>query len=435
MKLVSLIRLMAVMGLLCAMAAQASSLIDDGKTTVKYSNYYFKENDGGAVGPNRDEWVQALQLGFSSGWFKDFLGFDYTHALADDLFVGHAATSLTNLAAGSSPRDAHSINKPLEAYLRTQWQDDGKTLTAGYGKKSRRYAIYTDDTTRILPGATMGWDLGFATDALSLRYSRLHAFSPRNATGWGEALENFRGQQVDKLQIYSASYKMPFGTRLLGEFAESQDYLRSGFLQFEQTFPISASQSLAISLTHGQQKDAGKLFEYGGVRGLYEPENSHDARYLDMTMRYNVGGHSVAFNWNKVRGDDFDRLFFAQDHGTWNSSAKLYFWFGLRDEETYKVSSTVDFASLGAPGLKMFSYYALSNQAYGYDGFSRREFQNVFQYSFDGPLKGLSLAWLHDRFHTKGTPDGVHRTMASRGPAGILTEHSERFYLTWQRSF
>lgn len=76
----SLLRL-GVAGLLCVSGAQAGSLIDDGKTTLKYSQYYWKENDGGAVGPNRDEWVQALQLGFSSGWFRDVLGFDYTLSL------------------------------------------------------------------------------------------------------------------------------------------------------------------------------------------------------------------------------------------------------------------------------------------------------------------------------------------------------------------
>lgn len=375
----SLLRL-GVAGLLCVSGAQAGSLIDDGKTTLKYSQYYWKENDGGAVGPNRDEWVQALQLGFSSGWFRDVLGFDYTHALADGLRIG-------------------------------------------------------DDASRILPAATMGWDLGYATDAAELRYSRVHAFSPRNETGWGERLENFRGQQIDNLQIYSASYRLPLGTRLAGEYAEAQDYLRSAFIQAEQRVDLGASQSLVASLTHGRQQDAGELFEYTGVPRLYQAENSHDARYLDMTLRYNIDGHSVALSWNQVRGDDFDRLFFAQDHGTWNSSGKLYFFFGLRDEDMYKASSSLDLGKFGLPGLKMSSYYAFSNRAYGYDGFSRKEFQNVFQYSFDGPLRGLSLAWLHDRFRTTGTPDGIHRQVASRGPAGIITEHSERFYLTWQRAW
>lgn len=430
----SLFRL-GVAGLLCVSGAQAGSLIDDGKTTLKYSQYYWKENDGGAVGPNRDEWVQALQLGFSSGWFRDVLGFDYTHALADGLRIGDDASSVTNLSAGRSPRDAHSINKALEAYLRLQWRDDARTWSGGYGKKSRRYLIYTDDATRILPAATMGWDLGYATDAAELRYSRVHAFSPRNDTGWGERLENFRGQQIDNLQIYSASYRLPLGTRLAGEYAEAQDYLRSAFIQAEQRVDLGASQSLVASLTHGRQQDAGELFEYTGVPRLYQAENSHDARYLDMTLRYNIDGHSVALSWNQVRGDDFDRLFFAQDHGTWNSSGKLYFFFGLRDEDMYKASSSLDLGKFGLPGLKMTSYYAFSNRAYGYDGFSRKEFQNVFQYSFDGPLRGLSLAWLHDRFRTTGTPDGIHRQVASRGPAGIITEHSERFYLTWQRAW
>ncbi|GLZ87386.1 hypothetical protein Pres01_34370 [Metapseudomonas resinovorans] len=43
----------------------------------------------------------------------------------------------------------------------------------------------------------------------------------------------------------------------------------------------------------------------------------------------------------------------------------------------------------------------------------------------------LSLAWLHNEFHTKGQPDGVERTTISRGPAGIITHNAERFCMNY----
>ena len=65
-----------------------------------------------------------------------------------------------------------------------------------------------------------------------------------------------------------------------------------------------------------------------------------------------------------------------------------------------------DFAALGLPGLRLDGHYAFSDHAAGYDGFSRREFQGVLQYRFAGLLEGLSLAWLHNEFHTRGAPTG-----------------------------
>ncbi|WP_448195127.1 OprD family outer membrane porin [Pseudomonas aeruginosa] len=415
--------------------AWAGDFIGDGTATLKYSQYYWRENDGGGYGPNRDEWVQAFQLGFASCWWQDLLGLDYRHAVAKGLNVGSDATSVTNLRSGRTVQSPRSIDKPLEAYLRARWVREEGILSAGYGKRSRRYAIYTDDTSRILPAASIGLDLGYQSDSLTLAHSRIQGFSPRNESGWSERLESFGGQRIASLEIYSGKYVMPSDTRLSFEYAESRDYLRSAFVALEQSIELASRQAVDFSLAHGRQQDAGARFEYAGVRRLYEAEARHDARYLDLTLRYRLAGHSLALSWNGVRGDDFDRLFFARDHGTWNSSGKLYFFFGLRDEEMYKVSGTLDFGSLGVPGLKATSYYAFSNHAYGYNGFSRREFQSLLQYSFEGVLRGLSLAWLGDRFHTRGSPDGVHRLRVSAGPAGIISEHSQRFYLTWQCSF
>ncbi|MFZ6045162.1 OprD family outer membrane porin [Pseudomonas sp. CR3202] len=427
--------LAGIAGCLLVGSTNADGFIDNSITSLRYSQFYWKENNGDGVGPTRDEWVQGAQFSFNSGWFRDVLGLDYSYGLADDLYVGDHATSISNLEPDGSVQSPHGLAKPIEAYLRGRLQGDAGELVLGGGKKIRRYAQYYDDTSRILPAATLGLDLDYRVDGLNMRYSHIDGFSPRNENGWSDDLTNFRGQAIDKLQLFALGYQLPSNTRLLAEYAESEQYLRAASVKLEQVIDLGAGRSIELYATHGMQQDAGKLFEQEGVPGLYEAESSHDARYVDLSAKYRTADYYAGMTYNKVRGDDFDRLFFSKDHGAWNSSAKLFYFFGLEDEEMFKLLGGSNFSAIGLPQLRLDVHYAFSDHAAGYDGFSRREFQSLLQYNFTGALKGLSLIWLHNEFHTKGQPDGIHRFATSRGPAGIITHNAERFYLSYIYSF
>ncbi|MDT4829014.1 outer membrane porin, OprD family [compost metagenome] len=422
-------------GCLLVGGAGAEGFIEDSASSLRYSQFYWKENNGDGVGPTRDEWVQGTQFSFNSGWYHDLLGLDYSYGLADDLRIGDGATSISNLEADDSVQSPHGLAKPIEAYLRGRLAGDAGELVLGGGKKIRRYAQYYDDTTRILPAATQGVDLDYRVEGLNLRYSRIDGFSPRNENGWGDDLTNFRGETIGNLQLFALGVPLPFGSRLLAEYAESDQYLRAASLKLEHSVELAPGNFLDLYATAGMQQDAGKRFEYEGVPGLYEAEDSHDARYIDLYARYRTGNYYLGMTYNKVRGDDFDRLFFSKDHGAWNSSAKLFYFFGLEEEEMFKLIGGTNFSVIGVPQLRLDIHYAFSDHAAGYDGFSRREFQSLLQYNFDGPLKGLSLVWLHNEFHTKGQPDGIDRFASSRGPAGIITHNAERFYLNYVFAF
>jgi hypothetical protein len=423
--------LAGIAGLLLAGSASADGFINDSITSLRYSQFYWKENNGDGVGPTRDEWVQGTQFSFNSGWYRDLLGVDYSYGLADDLRIGDDANSISNLEPDDSVQSPHGLAKPLEAYLRGRLQGDAGELVVGGGKKVRRYAQYFDDATRILPAGTTGLDADYRIGSLNLRYSRVNQFSPRNENGWGDDLSNFRGEKIDQLQLFALAYRMPFGSNLLAEYSESDNYLRAASIKLEHSFDLGAGRFIDLYATQGMQQDAGDLFDYQGVPGLYEAETSHDARYIDLSAKYRTTNYYAGMTYNKVRGDDFDRLFFSKDHGAWNSSAKLFYFFGVEDEEMFKLVGGTNFSSIGLPQLRLDVHYAFSDHAAGYDGFSRREFQSLLQYSFTGALKGLSLVWLHNEFHTKGQPDGIERTTASRGPAGIITHNAERFYLNY----
>ncbi|UVM12409.1 OprD family porin [Pseudomonas protegens] len=426
-------------GLLCCLVADgalAEGFFEDSRRSLRYSQSYWKENDGGGFGPTRDEWVQATQFSFSSGWYREVLGLDYSYGLADALHVGRDANNISNLRADRSVQQPHGIAKPLELYLRGRWVDEAGTFSAGVGKKSRQYQLYRDDRySRILPAATLGQDLSYERGALSLNFSRIDGFSPRNDSGWNQDLRNYRGQRIDDLRLYALGHVLPGGSNLQLEHGVARDYLRASSVKLTHSFELAPERGIDVYAIWGRQQDAGKRFEYSGVRGLYEAERSHDARHLDLLFKYRFSRYYAGLTWNKVWGDDYDRTFFAQDNGTWNSSGKLFYYFGLQDEEMFKLLGGMDFADFGLPRLKLDMHYAASNHAKGYAGFSRREFQSVLRYAFDGWFDGLDVAWLHGRFRTHGEPDGIQRQSLSRGPAGIISHSAERFYLNYTYRF
>lgn len=422
--------------LLAASSVSAAGFIEDSSTSLRYSQFYWNEQAYGPPHSKRDEWVQGTQFSFRSGYFADTLGFDFSYGLANDLYIGDDANSLGNLQADQgSIQNPHGLAKPLEAYVKARFGDERQQLKLGAGKKSRALEQYVDSVTRVLPAATLGYDLDYSLAGLAVRLSRIEQSTPRNGNGWGDTLTNFSGEKIDHLDIIGASYRFASGTRLVAEHAEAKDYLESRLLRLEHAIALGDGRRLELAASHGSQRDAGKLFDYAGVRGLYEATDSHHARFVDLGATYRSENWYAGLNWNQVRGDDFDRLFFAQDHGTWNSSGQLFFWFALEDERMVKLRGGFNFASLGLPQLRWDGHYAVSDRAAGMDGFARREWQSFFQYRFDGALKGLQLMWLHTEHRTSGTPDGINRRRTGFGPAAVVDYDADRLYLNYTYEF
>lgn len=420
---------------LCVANSTTANSEDADITSFRYSQYYWNEHDGGGTGPNRNEWIQGLQFNRS----KDLIGkkviLDFSYGIADSLYVGDSADSVTNLPTHKNVRHPGGLAKPLALFVRSEWKNSLGDFTVGGGKTIRSYAQYADDVTRILPSGSIGFDSAFKSGAFATRYSQIQAFSPRDENGWGESLTNFSGKKISHLDLYALSFNLMQETPVKIEYSEAQNYLRSGSIKISNSINTDSNSTYETYATYGFQQDAGSLFEHEGVPGRYEPEQSHDARYLDLSFRFKAPDFHVGASYNKVMRDDFDRTFFKTDYGSWNSSAKLLYFFGLRDEEMFKITAGMNFAKLHLPNLRWDAHYATSDHAHGYNGFSRREFQSLIQYQFRGVFNGLSLAWLYNRFHTEATPSFSERSQISLGPAGIIAHHANRVYLSYTYTF
>lgn len=422
------------LALLPTLGLAADGFLDDSETRIRYSQYYWNEDPDDGFGPTRDEWVQGGEISFHSGYAAGLFGLDVGVKAAQALHVGDEANSITNLQADSSVQDPHGIAGMGELYGRLRLIDDeGQHLTAGYGKRTRTRLQYIDNTTRILPAASLGFDVDYRWRNLSLYMTQIEGFNARDSSHFAESLNTFLGEDIDHLRLFGGSLDISPDTRMSAEYAEAEDYLASALVELTHDLPLGDERRLGMTLRHGRQWDAGSLFETEGG-GPFAADEDHDARFYDLGVTYHHAPYYLGAHLNTVTGDDYDRPFFSAQ-GSWNSSANNFYWFGLENETMVKLTAGLDFATWGLPGLSWKGHYAASEHAEGYEDFSRREIQSVLAYRFSGALDGLSLAWLHTEHDTEGTPDGVQRTALKRSSAGIITHHADRLYLTYRYAF
>ncbi|GAA0845914.1 hypothetical protein GCM10009113_19770 [Marinobacter szutsaonensis] len=411
--------------------AFAGSPPNPEKAQLTYRQYYWNEDPGSGVGPTRDEWVHALQFDFNSRFYRDVIGIDLGVGAADALAVGNDANSITNLSADGDIQNPDSIAKATTAYLKLRFGGEHHRFRAGWGKKRRDYHLYADNNTRILPAGSIGFDVGYDYKDLSLYASRLDRFSPRNESGWGDELQTFDGQSIDSVDLAGLASTLPANLKLEAEYLTARDYMDATFLNLSREFAITGNSFIAVALAHGNQRDGGDLFEEQGVPGFYPAEDDHDASFNEISVTWHRKGHYAGVAFTNVYGSHYDRVLFAGDYGTWDSEADNFYRFGLEGEAMAKLSVGVDLAEWGVKGLRWDGYYAHSDEADGYTGFSRREFLSFLKYRFPGQLRGLSLAWLHVNFETRGQVGPDSNKELTFGPAGFITHDADRIYLTY----
>lgn len=404
---------------------QAGSFIDDSKISLRYSNYYWNEDpDDGWLPLYRNEWVHAARASFQSGFFNDIFALDYAIGGAKDLKIGDDATFVTNLP--KTPQTTTGIGGTIEAYGKLRLLNtDEHSLLVGYGKKTRKRVQYQDNTTRILPASTVGFDVDYKRGGLNLYFTQFDKFSPRHLpAGFGDSLKTKSGDTIDNMRIYGVGYALPTGTELKLEYAESKQYLKSTFAQVAHKFDLGEKRAISLSASYGNQQDAGSLFG-----------KEHEATFVDLQSKYSFSNYYVGLAYNQVSDGNFEETFFAADHGHFASSAKMFYMFGLEGEDTVKLSAGMSFADFGIPQMRWDIHYGLSDGAKNITDLERSELQSVMQYRFDGDLKGLSLAWLHTEFDTNftGAPHVVNN--AGAPTAATIDHHADRFYVNYTYNF
>ncbi len=424
-------------GLLASPAGQAG-LLDDGQTTLRYANYPWigdtRDDAEGIPTYKEGEWVHALELKYHSGYYKDWLGFDLGAYGVDTLTTKDDATRTQNID-GIDDDGYGGLNL---AYLKARWNLGGIAFDAGYGKKRRTSHLYDDFNFRIIEATTVGGDLSMSGSNWNAYATMFNKSSRRNQDDFGNSLKTFLGEKIDYVGLIGGSISPLDNLTLDAEFLEAKDYIRRGYVGGSFISDLGEDRSLTWDARYGTMADAGALFESVPLGQYANDPDGLDASFneLALTYRDKQAGYYATLWRTDVNGGDFNRLLFKDDHGWWDSRTRLWQWFGLEGETSYGVTAGMDFANKGAPGLSLHATYVASDEAEGFEDFSREEFRTVAMYNFPQPaLKGLSFVWLHIDHLAEGTPDGVRRTGTVAGPAALAQGTADRIYINYVKKF
>ena len=415
-----------------------AGLFDEGTTTLRYANYPWigdkTSHAEGIPSYKEGEWVHALEVKYQSGYFNDIVGFDYGLYGVQTLSTKDDASRTQNIDGVSD--DGHAGTNL--AYLKSKFSLGYWNLKAGYGKKRRAFETYQDFNFRIVEATTVGGDVSLERDDLSLYATMFNKSSRRNQDDFGNKLTNFSGETIDHVSVLGAKYQPNANLTLKAEFLEAKDYIKRDFYGINYKHALNETQGLEFDGRYGRMQDAGDLFERVSLGQYANDPNGLDANFneLALTFRDKSQGYYATLWRTDVNGGDFNRLLFKDDHGSWASRTQLWQWSGLEGETSLGVKAGVNLSKHGIPGLSLHATAVRSNEADGYDDFSRQEFRTVTMYNFpQSLLKGLSLVWLHIDHRAEGTPDGIRRTGTGAGPTALAQGEADRIYINYVKKF
>ena len=425
------------LALSCASSVHAGLLLDKDQVTLGYRNYYWNEQsldtDEGYPAKTRREWVDAWTLDYFTGAVSQGWALRYGMAFAHALDVSGSADEVSNLPKGPSVARPDTLSGTRTAYLNYTTPAGPGAIIVGYGKQSRRSHLYMDSDTRILKSTSTGVDAAFESERLQAYYTRFFRYTARNEDGWGSPLENFFGQRIDYVDYYGLELKPWDNINVMLQSLTAKDYLKEHFARISVSPWFSPKTQL--SLTHGQQQDAGHLFETTGLGG-YAPAAEHlSTRWTEARIQHSWGGTTLGVALNQVRGGDYNRVLFKDDAGYWEGSGNGWTFYGLEDERTWTVDANWNLAAAGIPGLRLQAIAKRSSGARGYEGFARHELATVISYALQKPLDGLSVVLYLNRHRADGEIDHVERLVSVTGPAQLERKNVMRLYLSWQKTF
>lgn len=376
---------------------------EDGGFNAKARGIHFDrdyENDS----KDRQQSALGLELGYSSGYLADLIGFDVTGYHVQKLSSSGLETNdiLTRTSDGELD-DAFS--KIGQAYLKLNVAD---RVSAKIGRQVVNTMLLSSSGTRAIPSSYRGVSVSGKLADFELYGVRVDEWSSRH----DDHFEGFRTDitdagAIDYIGVFGAKYQHDNFTAEL-EQLNSKDYLQKRGLRLGYLLPLGNS-SLQLSGGYFTSDDDGELFAVNAEKGEMdytdgvEPENHARAGYLDAEWTRNNLTLGAAFS--AIRGDVWLEDNFSGDHGRNPFPTRSVIAPDLagKNEDVWQLRTAYDWKDL-VPGLSTKLAYT---QGEGAENTVDKalgvadEWYTELDVKWSVPsVKGLSLRWIAHDYHS-----------------------------------
>jgi len=371
--------------------AQAGGFADDASASLQLRNFYFNRDfrDPGAQS-KAEEWAQGFIFKAESGLTEGVVGFGV------DVYAGvgikldsadeRAGSGLLTNSFGSEGPDRYG-----EATAAAKMRLSNSILKVG--GLMPKLPIASSGDSRLLPQEFSGASLDVKEiENLDLQAGQLRDVNYRNSTNSEDIRSTVRGS-ADRFNYLGGNYSFnKNGTKVGLWGAELQDVYR---------------QTL-VNLIHEQP--AGDWVLGGNLAYFDTRDNGSQALDIDhqltsLMLSAATGAHTLRLGYQDSDGDTAFPYLAETDPYIANYVQILDFT--RAEEQSWQLRYDINFATLGAPGLSLFTRY-ITGDNFTVAGEEGSEWERDIDVSYtlqQGPLKNLSLRWRNAMERSDATRD------------------------------
>ena len=361
--------------------ADAKGFVEDSSLNVLLRNAFINRDysDGRQ---DSSEWGQGIIANFESGFTQGTVGFGVDAFAAYGLRLDSTRRRSGNggidfFIKDSNGNPEHDVAKG-GASLKVRLSN---TVLA-YGDLRPTLPVLYHDNSRLLPESYTGTMLtSNEIEGLELVAGTFHSQSRKSDEGRDSG-------GLKSIDVFGGSYQ--FNDALSAAFYASdvEDVVKRQYVNLNYTMPI-ASNSLN--------------FDLNGYRSKYDEDfyDSGKNRIWSLATTYTTGPHAFTLAYQRSSGDAaYNYGFYQSEDWVGDGGGSIWlansYWsdFNNKDEKSWQLAYTVDFAAYGMPGLTYRVAYVRGTDIDGAnttDG-KEHEFFNQISYKVQsGPAKDLSL--------------------------------------------
>ena len=252
-----------------------------------------------------------------------------------------------------------------------------------YGDLRPNLPVLSHDNSRLLPESFTGTMLtSTEIEGLEFNAGTFHAQSRKSDEGRDSG-------GLKSIDVIGGSYKFNDALSASVYASDVEDVLKRQYLNLNYVMPIASN-----SLT----------FDFNGYRTKYDEEfdaNESKNRIWSLAATYATGPHAFTLAYQRSSGDvGYDYGWYQNAGGVGDGGGSIWlansYWsdFNNKDEKSWQLAYTVDFAAYGMPGLTYRVAYVRGTDIDGAnttDG-KEHEFFNLLSYKVQsGPVKDLNV--------------------------------------------
>ncbi|VVP60078.1 Porin D [Pseudomonas fluorescens] len=410
-----------------AQQAGAAGFIEDSKASVSSRTMYYN-NDNRDGGADQRETAEGLKFDYLSGFTQGPVGFGFD---AQALLGIHLEGGRGHHPDNNSFFPSDTDGSASDTYSRV-----AGNVKARFSKTEAHYGgalqpnmpILVANDSRLLPQTFEGGTItSKEIDNVTFNLGQLeHAAGRASSNTTGLAVAGGT-EESNQFRYAGADWKVTKDLTLQYYHANLEDYYKQHFLGLVHVLPISANQSFKTDLRYfdssadGKNGDAGYRFNNNG--GFAKTPGEVDNKTWSAIFTYTLGPNAFLVGHQRVN-DDGGFVYLNQgnvvdgngrNEGAGGASFYLFTdsminGFVRAGENTTFGQYTLDFASLGVPGLKTSVAYLHGDNIKAANGTSgdQSEWERDLRVDYviqQGPLKGFGTTLRHGTY--RGSDTGI----------------------------